>query len=58
MSKFELYTDKAGEFRWRLVATNGQTICDSGEGFSSKQNALDNIERVKTQAADASITEV
>ena len=29
--KFEIYTDKAGEFRFRLKATNGQVIAT---GFS------------------------
>lgn len=30
--EFELYKDKSGEYRWRLKASNGQTIAGSGEG--------------------------
>ena len=33
--KFEVYADKAGEFRFRLTATNGQTIAVS-EAYKAK----------------------
>jgi uncharacterized protein YegP (UPF0339 family) len=49
--KFELYTDKAGEFRFRLKAGNGQTILAS-EGYSAKASAMNGIESVKKNAAD------
>ncbi|MEN8614271.1 YegP family protein [Dehalogenimonas sp. THU2] len=52
--KFELYQDKAGEFRFRLVASNGQTIAVS-EGYKAKASALNGIESVKTNAPTASI---
>ncbi|MDX9750795.1 MAG: YegP family protein [Flavobacteriales bacterium] len=51
MATFELYTDKAGEFRFRLKADNGQTILAS-EGYTAKASALNGIESVKTNAAD------
>jgi uncharacterized protein YegP (UPF0339 family) len=57
MYKFEVYQDKAGEYRWRLVAPNGKSIADSGEGYSSKQACLDGIESVKQHAAGAQVTE-
>ena len=50
--KFELYIDKAGEFRFRLTATNGQTIATS-EGYKTKVNALNGIDSVKKNAPDA-----
>lgn len=37
--KFVIYTDKAGQARWRLVAKNGRTVADSGEGYHSEGNA-------------------
>lgn len=37
--KLIIYSDKAGEFRWKLVASNGKTVADSGEGYSSLSNA-------------------
>ena len=42
--KFELYTDKAGKFRWRLKAGNGEIIATS-EGYSSKAGAKNGIDR-------------
>ena len=44
--KFELYKDKAGEFRFRLKAANGQNILAS-EGYSQKASAKNGIESVK-----------
>jgi len=49
--KFELYTDKAGEFRFRLKAGNGQVILAS-EGYSAKAGAMNGIESVKKNAPD------
>jgi uncharacterized protein len=49
--KFELYRDKAGEFRFRLKAGNGQIILAS-EGYSTKASALNGIESVTKNAAD------
>ncbi len=47
--KFEVYTDKAGEFRFRLKATNGQIIA-TGEGYKSKSGCMNGIESVKKNA--------
>ena len=52
--KFELYTDKAGEFRFRLKAKNGEIIATS-EGYKAKASALNGIESVKKNAPDAEI---
>lgn len=55
--KFEVYKDKSGEFRFRLKAGNGQNIL-TGEAYSSKSAALNGVESVKKNAADASRFEV
>jgi uncharacterized protein len=55
--KFEMYKDAKSEYRWRLVATNGQTIATSGEGYKSKDSAKAGIESVKKNAAGAVIEE-
>lgn len=52
---FELYIDKAGEYRWRLRHQNGQIIADSGEGYTTKANAVNGIESVKENASGAPI---
>lgn len=49
--KFELYKDKAGEFRFRLKAGNGEIILAS-EGYKQKDSALNGIESVRKNAAD------
>ena len=54
-AKFNLYKDKKGEFRWRLIASNGQTIADSAEGYKSKDSAKEGIASVKKNAASAKI---
>ena len=54
--KFEVYADKAGEFRFRLKATNGQVIAVS-EGYKAIASCLNGIESVKKNAVDADIVE-
>ena len=54
--KFEVYTDKAGEYRFRLKASNGQIIA-VGEGYKAKASCLNGIESVKKNAPGASIVE-
>ncbi len=54
--KFEVYTDKAGEYRFRLKATNGQIIAVS-EGYTSEAGCLNGVESVKKNAADAETVE-
>lgn len=53
--KFQIYADKGGEFRWRLVAANGQTVASSGEAFDSKANAKRAAEKVRDNAGKATI---
>lgn len=47
--KFELYQDKAGEFRFRLKAGNGEIILAS-EGYKQKSSAENGIASVKSNA--------
>ena len=44
--KFECYKDKAGEFRFRLKASNGNNILSS-EGYKSKSGCTNGIESVR-----------
>ena len=52
--KFEIYTDKAGEFRFRLKATNGQIIAVS-EGYKAMASCVNGIESVKKNAPEAPV---
>jgi uncharacterized protein YegP (UPF0339 family) len=56
-AKFEVYPDKGGHYRWRLVAGNGQTTASSGESFSSHASAKHAAEGVKESAATAEIVD-
>ncbi len=53
--KFEIYTDKKGEFRFRLKAKNGQVIAAS-EGYKTKKSCENGIASVRKNAAEADIT--
>lgn len=57
MGKFEVYPDKAGAYRFRLKAPNGEIIATS-ESYSSKAACMSGIESVKKNAASASVVEV
>lgn len=52
--KFEVYTDKKGETRFRLKARNGEIIAAS-EGYSSKTSCMNGIESVRKNVVDAVI---
>ncbi len=54
--KFEVYLDKAEEYRFRLTATNGQIIATS-EGYKAKASCMNGIESVKKNAPEAEIVE-
>jgi len=54
--KFEWFKDKAGKFRFRLLAANGEIIATS-EGYSSKDACVSGIESVKKNAPIAKVVE-
>ena len=53
--KFELYQDKYGEYRFRLKAGNGEIIATSSESYKTKASALNGIDSIKRNAADANV---
>jgi len=52
---FELFRDKAGEWRWRLRHRNGNIIADSGEGYARRKDAKNGLESVKRNAPGADV---
>ena len=54
--KFEMYADKAGEFRFRLKARNGEIIATS-EGYTTKASCENGIASVQKNAPEAEIVE-
>lgn len=58
MSKFEVYVDKADQYRWRLKAANGENVAASGEGYTTKQSCLHGLDVVKREAPGAPIEDL
>ena len=54
--KYEVYKDKAGEFRFRLKARNGEVIA-IGEGYKAKSSCLNGIDSIGRHAPDAVLVE-
>ncbi len=55
--RFEVYKDKSGQYRFRLVAPNNQVIAVS-EAYTTKQNCIKGIEAVKKYAATAEVKDL
>ena len=54
---FVTYTDKKGEFRWRLEAANGKSIAASGEGYKEKRDRDHAIDLIVKGASKAKVKE-
>lgn len=57
MSTFEVYQDKAGKYRFRLKASNGQIVA-TGEGYESKRACLNGVASVRRNAVAAKVVEI
>lgn len=53
--KFEIYMDKAGKYRYRLKAINGELICTSEDGYASKDSCKKGIASLAKWAAEAEV---
>ena len=52
--KFEVYQDKAGEFRFRLKAKNGQIVA-TGESYKQLASCLNGVDSIKRNAPEAEV---
>jgi uncharacterized protein len=55
-AKFELFEDRAGEYRFHLKAPNGEIIASS-QGYASKEAAEKGIKSVQTNASGATVVD-
>jgi uncharacterized protein YegP (UPF0339 family) len=55
--KFEVKKSSNGQFRFNLVAGNGQVVATS-ESYAAKQSALDTIASIKKNASDADVNDL
>ena len=53
-AKFEINKDVSGEYRFKFIAGNNQTVAVS-QGYKSKESALKGVESIKENAAKAVI---
>lgn len=56
-SRFEVYVDNSGHYRWRLKALNGQTVAAS-EPYATRAAVLKAVERVRRSAQGADVVDL
>lgn len=56
MANFVIYRDVAGQYRWRLVANNGEKVAAS-EAYASKSGAFSSANRIRVLAATAEVVD-
>ncbi len=54
-TKFHVYKDKAGHFRWKLLSRNGESVCEGGEGYKEKRGAMNAVKKLKVWASTTKI---
>ena len=55
--KFEIYLDKAGLYRYRLIASNGESVAMSEDGYKSKNGCIGGIKSVASNAPTSEIVD-
>ncbi|GAA0517714.1 Uncharacterized conserved protein YegP, UPF0339 family [Halorubrum aquaticum] len=55
---FEVYRDRAGKWRWRLIHENGNVLADSGQGYSSRSKARQGLESVRSNVTAADLEDL
>jgi len=58
MATFIMSKDSRGEWRWKLVAGNNETIADSAESYTRREGCLNGIALVKRDAAAAAVYDI
>lgn len=55
LARFQVFRDRADEWRWRLVHRNGNIIATSGEGYTTRRNAEKGLDSVVANAPGADV---
>ena len=53
--KWEIYIEKAGQYRFRLYASNGLCVCHASHGYTTKSGAKGGIDSIRRFAAEARV---
>lgn len=56
--KFEVFEDNAKQHRFRIIASNGQTIGSSSQGYKAKADCEKAVDLIKKGAKDSEVNEV
>ncbi len=56
--KFEVYQDKADQYRFRLKAGNGREIVASGKSYTTRADAKRGVTAMQTAAAGATVVDI
>ena len=57
-TKIDVYKDKAGEWRWKLVHANGNIMADSSEGYKNKKDCVKSLNSVKSFMAGSIVKDI
>lgn len=55
-TSFQVYQDKKGEFRFTLIAKNGEPVAQASEGYKTKAAAMGAVKKMKEWCATEVIT--
>jgi hypothetical protein len=53
--KWQIFKDAAGEYRFRLVAMNGETVLAASEGYTRKESAINGMDSVRKNLEELNI---
>lgn len=56
--RFEIFRDIAGEYRYRIRASNGNIIGTSGEGYKAKADCRHAVDLIQAGAAAAQVQDI
>ncbi|MFZ2522186.1 MAG: DUF1508 domain-containing protein [Minisyncoccia bacterium] len=57
-TKFNVYKDKSGHFRWKLLSRNGESVCEGGEGYKDKRDVINAVKKLKVWANTVNIVDL
>jgi len=53
--RFEIYLDRAGEYRWRFRRASGECVADSGQGYASREACENDVRWVRSHAPSSPV---
>ncbi|MFM2381557.1 MAG: hypothetical protein RLZZ76_324 [Candidatus Parcubacteria bacterium] len=56
-TSFEIYKDKAGHFRWKLIAKNGESVAEGGEGYAERRGVMNAVKKLKVWASTEKVND-